>query len=256
LPKAYVVAGWDDVPHIDQATKDALAASYPLHERDVRTKGIPKLGSGAIYPVLDEAISVAPHLIPPHWPRLCAIDFGTKNPAAVWGAWDRDADMMVIYDAWKGDGQTVYTTGQHADIVRSRGLWIPCAWPHDGKGSDRGSGTQFATAMRDKGVNMLAEHAQHAEEGIGEETKTALTSVEGGLKSIYDAMMEGRFKVFSHLSQWFDEKNLYHRKDGKIVKERDHLMDAGRYLWISRRFAQLAPNQTTGRRERASWKTV
>ena len=61
------------------------------------------------------------HLIPPHWPRLCAIDFGTKNPAAVWGAWDRDADMMVIYDAWKGDGQTVYTTGQHADIVRSRG---------------------------------------------------------------------------------------------------------------------------------------
>jgi len=250
------MAGWDDVPHIEQATKDALLASYPLHERDVRTKGIPKLGSGAIYPVLDDALSIAPFVIPAIWPRIAAIDFGTKNPATVWGAWDRDNDSVVIYDAWKGDGQTVYTTGQHADIVRSRGAWIPCAWPHDGKGADRGSGTPYATAMREKGLNMLPEHAQHAEEGIGEETKSALTSVEGGIKSLYDAMMEGRLKVFSHLSNWFDEKNLYHRKDGKIVKERDHLMDATRYLWISRRFASLAPNKSTTRQPRGNWKML
>ena len=115
--------------------------------------------------------------------------------------------------------------------------------------------TQFATAMRDKGVNMLAEHAQHAEEGIGEETKTALTSVEGGLKSIYDAMMgaDSRFSATCHSG--LTRKICTTARTARSSK-RDHLMDASRYQWISRRFAQLAPNQTTGRRERASWKTV
>lgn len=267
MPKCYVVAGWDDVPHIEQSTKDALFASYPVHERDVRTKGIPKLGSGAIYPLDDSMILVEPYLIPKHFRRLGAIDFGIKNPALVWMAYDEDTDACVIYDVWKGDGETTYATGHIADVMKSRGAWIPFAWPHDGRveqsddveradGVSSGDGVSKAAQFRAKGVNMLVEHAQHAEEGIGDETKKALTSVRGGIDSIYEAMMEGRFKVFSNLDKWFSEKNAYHRKDGKIVKKRDHLMDASRYLWISRRFASLAPNESTARRDRPNWKTA
>jgi hypothetical protein len=32
-------------------------------------------------------------------------------------------------------------------------------------------------------------------------------------------MEAGRFKVFNHLNDWWDEFRLYHRKDGKVVKE-------------------------------------
>jgi len=32
-----------------------------------------------------------------------------------------------------------------------------------------------------------------------------------------ERMQTGRLKVFSHLSQWFQEFNLYHREDGLIV---------------------------------------
>jgi hypothetical protein len=35
------------------------------------------------------------------------------------------------------------------------------------------------------------------------------------------------------LSEWFGEYRLYRRKDGKIVKDRDHCMDATRYLEMS-----------------------
>jgi hypothetical protein len=37
-------------------------------------------------------------------------------------------------------------------------------------------------------------------------------------------MESGRFKVFKHLTDWFDEYRLYHRKDGRVHKEGDDLM--------------------------------
>ena len=44
-----------------------------------------------------------------------------------------------------------------------------------------------------------------------------------------DSMESGRFKVFKHLIDWFDEYRLYHRKDGRVHKEGDDLMSATRY---------------------------
>ena len=42
-------------------------------------------------------------------------------------------------------------------------------------------------------------------------------------------METGKFKVFSPLLDWFEEFRLYHRKDGKVVKEGDDLLAATRY---------------------------
>ena len=72
---------------------------------------------------------------------------------------------------------------------------------------------------------MLAKPAQFPDGGNG---------VEAGLMLILERMQTGRFKVFSHLSDWMDEFRLYHRKsmpdgESKIVKLRDDRMDANRY---------------------------
>jgi hypothetical protein len=48
-------------------------------------------------------------------------------------------------------------------------------------------------------------------------------------------METGRFKVFKHLNDWWEEFRLYHRKDGKVVKEGDDLMSATRYAIMSLR---------------------
>ena len=46
-----------------------------------------------------------------------------------------------------------------------------------------------------------------------------------------------KIKVFSHLEQWFDEKRMLHRKNGKIVAERDDIESATRYAVMMLRYA-------------------
>ena len=66
--------------------------------------------------------------------------------------------------------------------------------------------------------------------------------VEAGVMDLLDRMLTGRFKVFSHLNDWFEEFRMYHRKDGKIVKLSDDLMSATRYANMMKRFAIVKPN--------------
>ena len=76
-------------------------------------------------------------------------------------------------------------------------------------------------------------------------------SVEAGLQQMLTRMIEGRFKVFSHLDAWWQEFDLYHRKDGLIVKEFDDLLDATRYAYMMRRFAIPQPQDDSFRVHRA-----
>ena len=56
-------------------------------------------------------------------------------------------------------------------------------------------------------------------------------AVSAGIHDVYQRMMSGRLRVFSTLNYWFGEYDKYHRDaKGKVVKKRDHLMDATRYL--------------------------
>ena len=58
-----------------------------------------------------------------------------------------------------------------------------------------------------------------------------------GLMDMLTRMQTGRLKVFRHLNDWFEEFRLYHRKDGRVVKEGDDLISATRYAMIMLRFA-------------------
>jgi hypothetical protein len=48
----------------------------------------------------------------------------------------------------------------------------------------------------------------------------------------------GRFKVFDHLNDWWEEFRLYHRRNGKVFKENDDILAATRYACMSLRFAE------------------
>ena len=47
--------------------------------------------------------------------------------------------------------------------------------------------------------------------------------------AVLTRMQIGKQKFFKHLNDWFEEFRLYHRTDGKVVKEGDDLMAATRY---------------------------
>ena len=46
--------------------------------------------------------------------------------------------------------------------------------------------------------------------------------------AMLQAMENGNFKVFSTLSDWWEEFRMYHRKGGKVIPIRDDLMSASR----------------------------
>lgn len=222
----------DDAEHYTDAQRAAIIASYPAHEREARTKGIPQLGSGRIFPVTEESITIPPFAIPKHWVQIGGLDFGWDHPtAAVKLAWDRDADAIYVVDAYRMKEQTPVI---HCATLRVWGDHLPWAWPHDGLQHDKGSGESLAEQYRANGLSMLPERATFEDGGNG---------VEAGLMEMLERMQTSRLKVFSHLADWFEEFRLYHRKDGRVVKEHDDLLSATRYALMMKRFA--TPKEST-----------
>lgn len=238
--RALILMGIRDVDHYTEEERTRIINSYPAFEREARANGIPSLGSGRVFKVSQEEITV-PFVpaIPDHWPRIAGIDIGWDHPTAVgWLAWDRDTDIVYLYDCYKASEITI---AEHASRICKRGDWIPVAWPHDALQADKQSGDKIADLYRQEGVNMLFERAtMELEDG------TNTSSVEASLMMMEQRMKDGRFKVAAHLSEFFDEFNLYHRKDGKLVKEKDDLISAVRYAMMMLRFAETKSSSGSG----------
>lgn len=213
--KYRVDATWDDAPHLSEQEKKELWDSIPPHQRDARAKGIPQLGSGAIFPIKEERIKCDPFQVPEYWPCAFAMDVGWNNTAAIWGAWDRQSDIVYIWSEYK---QGQLEPPVHVDAIRSRGGWIPGVIDPASMGANQKDGTRLFDEYHGMGLNIdLAENA-----------------VEAGIHAIYRRMASGRLKIFSTCVQFWDEFRLYRRDEkGKVVKDNDHLMDCLRYLIMS-----------------------
>ena len=218
----------EDAEHYTPAERAQRVAGYPAYERDARASGIPMLGSGRIFPIAKEEIEEeALESIPSFWPQLIALDFGYDHPfAAVCGAWDRDADVVHITKIYR---EREKTPPIHVAAIKPWGDWLRCAWPHDGSQTQRGDGMALAEIYRKAGLKMLPEHATFHSGGY---------HVQPGIDEMLMRMETKKLRVASHLSDWWAEFQTYHRKNGKIVKERDDLMDATRALLMSLRFAR------------------
>ena len=103
-----------------------------------------------------------------------------------------------------------------------------------------GAGVALANQYSDQGLELLHEHAEFTDGSV---------SVEAGLMDMLDRMQTGRFKVFKHLNDWWEEFRLYHRKDGKVVKEGDDLIAATRYALMMLRYARTEKERRNFHRE-------
>jgi len=223
-----------DAEHYTEAQREAIIASYPEHERKARTQGIPQLGSGRVFPFERGQVACASFPIPDHWVQVGGLDFGWDHPTgAVRLAWDRDADCIYVTSAYRA---RMKPPMEVAAAVKPWADWLPWAWPHDGKQSggkfDAQDQQQLQAIYKKHGLKMLFQHAQF-EDGTN--------GVEAGITDMYERMETGRWKVFAHLTDWFEEFELYHRKEGLIVKLNDDLLSASRYAYMMRRYAITKP---------------
>lgn len=192
-----------------------MLKAMPPHMRDARSKGIPALGSGSIYPVSEADVVVADFELPDHWPRVYGLDVGWNNTAAIWGAWDRETDCVYLYSEYKR-GQA--EPSAHAAAIRLRGDWIGGVIDPASAGSSQKDGSRLIDIYKRLGLDL----------------SKANNEVEAGLLEIYRRLTEGRIKIFRSCQQWLSEFRLYRRDDkGRVVKDHDHLMDATRYLVMS-----------------------
>lgn len=213
--KFVVMATWDDAPHLSQKTKDILWAAMPPYQRDARSKGVPQLGSGAIYPVPESDILVDDFSVPKHWPRFFGMDVGWKRTAVGWYAWDRDNDVVYrIGEHYRGEAEAAV----HAAAIKARGSWIPGVIDPASRGRSQVDGLQLYQQYKDLGLDL----------------EVAINGVESGIMEVWERLSSGRLKVFKSCQNWLFEFRLYRRDDkGRIIKENDHAMDEMRYAIAS-----------------------
>lgn len=212
--RVYILASHEESPHITPEESARILSAYSPHEREARTKGIPSMGSGLIYPVMDSELLVSPFEIPEHWPRCFGMDFGWHNTAAVFMAHDQDNDVVYLCGEYLAGH---LTPDKHAyELIKQGANWMPGAYDGAGEG-----------ALQDDGANLVDLYAQS---GIRNWTPADKRSVGKGIYTVLQRMETGKLKIFSTLTKLMTEKRMYIRdKEGKIKKGNDHLMDAMRY---------------------------
>lgn len=220
-------ATWDDAPHLTEETKESLLDQFPPWQRDMRTKGLPLLGSGLIFDLDVNKNKIQPFECPDHWWIINGMDFGWDHPQAhvqLW--WDRDEDLFVVAHGIKKAKMQPYEMWER---VKSWSNDVPTAWPHDGLQTEKGSALEQRTYYERAGWEMLQDHATWESGGNG---------VEQGIMEIYKLLETGKLLIFSTIPELFEEFMQYHRDDnGKIVKIKDDLFSALRYAYMMRRHA-------------------
>jgi len=222
--KFIVNATWDDAPHLTEEDKEDIWEGTPLHLRDARAKGIPQLGAGVIYPILEEDITIDDFAIPPFFPRFFALDIGWNATAASWYAWDREVDVLYLTSVYK-QGQR--SPADHVTAIHARGDWIPGVIDPAAIGRGQLDGKRMIDEYMNLGLNL----------------GKADNAVEAGIFAVWQRLTSGRLKIFKSCVQWFGEYRIYRRDDnGKVMaKQEDHLMDTTRYAVLSGLYIAALP---------------
>lgn len=215
MSRALVTATWSEAPHLSEQSKADLLASYLPHEVEARSKGIPSIGRGAVYPLGQDDYTCDPFPIPAHFPRAFGLDVGWNWTAAVWWAWDRENDQDWFYREYLREQAP---PDIHVAAIKAAGDWIPgCIDP--------------AAKQRSQvdGRNLLTEY-----QALGLKLTLAENAVDAGVTHVYLRLAAGKSKVFRTCTKLLEDLRFYQRDEtGRIVKERDHLPDAMRYVGMT-----------------------
>lgn len=232
MSRFIVTADWENnAPHLNEQVRADLWASIPAYQRDARTKGIPQLGAGIIFPIPEDDIVCDPVKIPPHWFRGYSLDVGWNRTAAMFRAKDPDSGISYFY--------AEYYRGEENPVIHAAALKHLCAQRSDGRPAGPWIAGKIDPAARgrnqhdgEKLLKMYRGLIYGTEDPmIGEQMLTpANNAVETGIYDTLMALSEGRLKVFRTCKNWLAERRLYRRDEkGRIIKKNDHAMDAGRY---------------------------
>lgn len=217
---------WDDIPHISKAKQEELMATYDDEStRLARSRGIPGLGAGLIYPINQENVSFK--ISREMWgrieqlPRAYAMDIAYTSSgvtAALWGAYEEKTDTWYIYDEYYSKGAS---TADHAAALKAKGgKWMSGVIdPAAERGISVDDTRKIITMYNDLGLYL----------------SKANNSVFAGIETCKSRFLSGRLKICFTMCPYLAKEIRLYRKDekGEIIKKDDHLVDCLRYLIMS-----------------------
>lgn len=248
-------ATWWDCDHLSEEKINDLLAAIPEWLRDLKSKGIPASGVGAIFPFSDtELLSTCLWSdVKPTWNIIAGVDFGYSgirdDSTIIYCAYDNENDVIHVIDAWfssndrDGDSLSHMPDRMAKQILSCPYPNIPVVCPADANGIISGTTKTRMQVLIDSGCNVLREVFYIPYQLTGDEKKS--NSKLGSLNYIVDWMSKGLFKLNSNsmskgMNELWKELRGYVWKDnkggaGKIqpVDGHDHGLDAMRYAAIS-----------------------
>lgn len=220
----FVANIWQDhAPHMDPIRREMVLASYPPEEYAARRYGYPGHGSGLVFKVPSDQITVPQFMIPDDWLVSGGLDVGNSNEHAtvcMFIAKHPETGVYYIYDEYYKVG--FVRTSDHAEAILRKGFNLPISFDYSGN----------------KTNDELTSTRQIYEEQGLDKIYNANKSVTPGLFMLNDLIAKSKLKVMDNCHNWIREYQQYHFKNGKPVKRNDDCIDASRYCLMG--FEEIA----------------
>ncbi|EDX4100280.1 hypothetical protein B9R80_002416 [Salmonella enterica] len=222
-----------------QQIADYLAA-IPEWQRDMRAKGIPAAGNGAVFKIKEEDF-IIPDCVPlPHWETVIGVDWGiAQDPTVIIVAVrDPNTDTHYIYDEIYLDEDEEARTPENVARILLNGPYrsVPVVCPHDNPAK--------RAILQRLGVNIHGDIFRNPPASMLKNVRignasTQYNDVNVGLDEMRLMFYQGRLKVLDRCYNWIRERRsysyIYNRTTGKtgLSKTNDHAIDASRYALLS-----------------------
>lgn len=220
--KVYIHAGWADAPHLTEEERQRLFEEIPLPERQARTTGIPSVGSGMVYPLMQQTYICNPFEIPDNFLICAGMDFGWTHPTAVvFCAIDPKNEKKYIFAEYRQNERTPQEHQFLMQKIRSISnliLRTPYACDPSGGNASQINGQKLIELYQQIGMTMYA----------------ADNAVWPGCQKVLQMLQNGELQIFSDCTMLLSEmRSLSYDDKGNVKKGNDHLCDALRYCIVS-----------------------
>jgi hypothetical protein len=243
---------WDDVPEeFTPEVKEQMLAGLADWEIELRSKGLPAVGRGAVFPFSEEQIKFTPedYTPLPHHQVIAGVDWGTTSDPTVLciAIHDTDHDKYYVWDMFyldgaEGDLQARSPSRLHEVLSNSPYSGVPIVVPHDS--SMKSNNPEGKGKILEKlGSNVLYDPFHNPPDTVLRSGKfgtgKVYNSVETGLAEFRHMFSEERLKIRSDLETWFREKRSYKytfneaTRETKPIDKNNHCIDASRYAVLS-----------------------
>ena len=226
-----VLVDMDDNPHLDERTKVRVLAEYSPEERLARKSGLFVHFAGLVYSEFSSEAHVKPALseLPDGVEVFGGIDPGIRHMAAVVFAYLDADDNLVVFDELALQGHTISEVCKEIELKKLRWGCEPRWWVIDPASRNKNNQTGRSDQM------------EFADHGIF--TSPGQNAVRPGINKVKERLRAGKLVVTADCPELISEFKKYRWASPKRsendareapVKRDDHLLDALRYVVMSR----------------------